>query len=174
MILYFGNIELLLLKKVYIYLDDNISSAYAKKMKKLLENFVDSISKYKDYTLLFLNKSNENISKKIILLNMDNINIFNSLNINFNSKNNLNTLLIFLLYKDQNYSNFFLSNILDKLIIPEAKYKKEIIDIVNICLDTSKEIYVTPSNITNKNAVFSNYLIKQGANVILNKYDILK
>ena len=36
------------------------------------------------------------------------------------------------------------------------------------------EIYVTPSNITNKNAVFSNYLIKQGANVILNKYDILK
>ena len=74
---------------------------------------------------------------------MANINIFNSLNINFNSKNNLNTLLIFLLYKDQNYSNFFLSNILDKLIIPEAKYKKEIIDIVNICLDTSKEIYVT-------------------------------
>ena len=103
MILYFGNIELLLLKKVYIYLDDNISSAYAKKMKKLLENFVDSISKYKDYTLLFLNKSNENISKKIILLNMDNINIFNSLNIDFNSKKNLNTLLIFLLYKDQNY-----------------------------------------------------------------------
>ena len=38
--------------------------------------------------------------------------------------------------------------------------------------EKNKDIYVVPSNIFNKNSYFSNYLIKQGADILLNKQDI--
>ena len=62
--------------------------------------------------------------------------------------------------------------ILDCLVIIEAKYEEEAIKLVDTLLQNNKDIYVVPSNIFNKNSYFSNYLIKQGADILLNKQDI--
>ena len=61
---------------------------------------------------------------------------------------------------------------LDYLVIIEAKYEEEVIKLVDMLLQNNKDIYVVPSNIFNKNSYFSNYLIKQGADILLNKQDI--
>ena len=37
---------------------------------------------------------------------------------------------------------------------------------------SAKEVLVVPSTVFNKNSYFSNYLIKQGADVLLNKWDL--
>ena len=58
------------------------------------------------------------------------------------------------------------------LVIPEADYNKEISIFVDCFLELGKEITIFPNEIFNKNAYFSNYLIKNGANVLTNIYQI--
>lgn len=64
--------------------------------------------------------------------------------------------------------------IIDYLLIIEAKYNKDTKEMVCNVLENGKEILVVPGNIFNKNHYFSNYLIQEGATVLLNKYDLDK
>ena len=61
----------------------------------------------------------------------------------------------------------------DAIVIPEARYENKIVSKVDYMLEKSKPILIFPNSIFNKNGYFSNYLIKQGADIILNKYDLL-
>ena len=63
--------------------------------------------------------------------------------------------------------------LIDIALIVEAKYDRKIVKIVDYMLEKSKPILVFPNSIFNKNGFFSNYLIKQGADVILNKNDLI-
>ena len=45
-------------------------------------------------------------------------------------------------------------------------------EIVSLTLDFGKNILTIPGNISDKNCSFSNYLLRDGANVILNKKDL--
>lgn len=69
------------------------------------------------------------------------------------------------------YYNYILNRI-RFLIIIEARYEEKIVNLVDYFLENGKDIYVVPSNVFRKNSYFSNYLIKQGAEVILNKQDL--
>lgn len=72
------------------------------------------------------------------------------------------------------YKYYLISTLAKFIVVIEGGYGD--IDklklIVDFSIEQDKEILVTPGNIYNKYAYFSNYLIKQGANIILNKYDI--
>lgn len=61
----------------------------------------------------------------------------------------------------------------EAIVIPEARYENKIVSKVDYMLEKSKPILIFPNSIFNKNGYFSNYLIKQGADIILNKYDLL-
>lgn len=64
-------------------------------------------------------------------------------------------------------------SIIDLVIIVEAKYESYIVEKVNYFVEKSIPILVFPNSIFNKNSYFSNYLIKQGADVALGKNDLL-
>lgn len=66
----------------------------------------------------------------------------------------------------------YILKLVDFMIIIEARYEEKIVKLVNYFLENGKDIYVVPSNVFRKNSYFSNYLIKQGADVILNKQDL--
>ena len=61
---------------------------------------------------------------------------------------------------------------IDILVIVEARYEEKIIKLVDEMAKSAKEVLVVPSTVFNKNSYFSNYLIKQGADVLLNKWDL--
>ena len=63
-------------------------------------------------------------------------------------------------------------SISDNLLIIEAKHETDIVNLVDLFLELGKEILVFPGDTWNKNCYFSNFLIKEGANVILNINDI--
>ncbi len=78
-----------------------------------------------------------------------------------------------IIVSQEKYLPFLYFLLIDAIIIIEARYEEKIVNIINGCLDFGKDIYVVPSNIFRKNSYFSNYLIKQGAGVILNKKDVI-
>ena len=59
-------------------------------------------------------------------------------------------------------------------MIPESSYNKEIYLISSLLLEQGKDIHVVPGNIYTNSSYFSNFLLKEGANIILNKYDLEK
>ena len=63
-------------------------------------------------------------------------------------------------------------SIIDMIIIPEATYDKKLSMTIDIMLEFGKDIYVFPNSIFSKHSYFSNYLIKNGANVIISTDDI--
>ena len=67
-----------------------------------------------------------------------------------------------------------IASISDSLLIFSANYNKEIYRLSYDMIDFSKEILVVPGNICNKDYYFSNYLIREGATVILSYKDIEK
>ena len=147
-----GKFDLLYKEKVYLYLEsiDNVSKIVKANLECSIIN--------KDYTLIQDDSNNINISNKIII--SDTKNIENSLKI----KQNKDILNIFVnLNKKDNISCF-----IDKLIIINASYKKDIVYLVDSMLEQGKDVYVVPNNILNKSAYFSNYLISEGAKVVIN------
>lgn len=62
--------------------------------------------------------------------------------------------------------------VVNSIIVIEARYEAKIVNLVNCFLENGKDIFVVPSNIFRKNSYFSNFLIKQGAEIILNKQDL--
>lgn len=149
-----GNISLIQNKKVFVYKNDNITK-YANKIIELLYTQVLNENKY-----LILNR---NLCIKGINLKDEFCNV----------KSN-NEFYIFYNLNNNNYIRDIeiKSGILDLLVIPEADYNKEIAIFVDCFLELGKEIIVFPNEIFNKNAYFSNYLIKNGANMLTNIYQI--
>ena len=137
-------------KNIYIYFKDYFSKYGIKVLNYFIKIFSNNncnvFSKYKEKCL------------KIKYISISNIN-------EYNFKENC------YIYISKLYMEIFLK-ILDCLVIVEAKYEEEAIKLVDTLLQNNKDIYVVPSNIFNKNSYFSNYLIKQGADILLNKQDI--
>lgn len=151
-----GNIKLLERKKIYVYENNNITK-YAKKIIEFLYKYILNKSNY-----LILNKN----------LYIEEIDLENNNYFNFEDKNNL---YVYYISKDKESGIKTLdikAGILDLIIIPEADYNKEISIIVDCFLELGKEILVFPNEIFNKNAYFSNYLIKNGANILTNLHQI--
>lgn len=135
-------------KNIYLYYDDQFTN-YG---KKVLNYFLKNIDCKKEniYT-------SYNIKNNIECLTIDEY--------NGEDKNCLITL-----NNKQKINLFYL--IVDIVIIVEAGYKEEIVNLVDNFLNYNKDIYCVPSNIFGNNCYFSNYLIKQGADIILNKWDL--
>lgn len=62
----------------------------------------------------------------------------------------------------------------DIVIIPEGNYeaREKIGELVESALEANHDVFVIPGNIYRKSSYFSNYLIKQGANILLNRHDL--
>lgn len=178
-IITYGNNEILKSnnKIIYVYYNKSFSSngknVYNVFMQFLLKeevtnlfyiNNIEELSKINSYesnNIYLVNcydkgNSIENKFKKIkeILLNTNNLIIFNNI---IGNNNNIIELLTVLA---------------DYIIIPEAALQKEIIEISDIFCELGKDILVAPSNIYQKTSYFSNYLIKQGCDIILSTKDI--
>jgi len=117
--------------------------------------------------------NNFNLYNVIIEKNVKLNNCFNVINEStFFKDYNLIDLENYLILPDSVLLEELISCISIFVIIIEAKYEYQIVSIVNEILNQGKEIYVVPSCISNKNSYFSNYLIKEGANVLLGKNDL--
>lgn len=142
-------------KKIYVYENENISE-YARKIINLL--YTKILNKH-NYLIL-----NDNLNiKSINLLNdLPKLKDSKEINIYYNTskgENDIKKLEV-------------VSGIIDLLVIPEADYNKEISILVDTILELGKEICIFPNEIFNKNAYFSNYLIKNGADILTNVYQI--
>jgi len=147
-----GNIELLQLKKIYVYENNNITK-YAKKIISLVYSQILNKARY-----LILNKNlnikSINLQNEVLIQDEQGITIYHN-----ECENSVRDLEI-------------KSGILDLIVIPEADYNKEISILIDSILELGKEICIFPNEIFNKNAYFSNYLIKNGANILTNIYQI--
>lgn len=132
-----------------------------------LSKFGEKVYKYFSYhTKNKLLKIGENITDDIIICYE---NIFDE-----NYKNNIYKDRIIIPYNDVSLKFELLLGLVDYFLFIEAKYDKITKNIVENILENGREILVVPGNIFNKNHYFSNYLIQEGASVLLNKRDIDK
>lgn len=142
--------------------------------KNILIYYNDYFSKGAIYMLRFIskiiNQNNGNTISEYNEKNITNINVMNYLNIFDKITNNINSKNIIL--ADKKYLVFFLTVFIDCLVIVEARNEKVIQNLVDVFVESGKDVYVVPSSIFNKNGYFSNYLIKQGAEIILGANDI--
>ena len=151
-----------------------ISNVFNEEIKKLeLEDNSNLISKC-------------NIGKNIIILKNNILEILENEKIDFIEKiklKNINlkdNLFIFFCYDNyfekSSYEIFleYFTGVLDCILIPESSYNKEIYVITSLLLEQGKDIHVVPGNIYTSSSYFSNFLLKEGANMILNKYDLEK
>ena len=158
----YGNIKLLEsnLKKQYIYYTKNISE-YG---KLKYEYFLNNKSIKENINVCVGNEKLNKRVRNIIILNIDNISELRSIDIKKFDKHNL--------YLFNFYDINYILTIADNLLIIEAKYEANVVKLVDYFLELGKEILVFPGDIWNKNCYFSNFLIKEGANVVLNINDI--
>lgn len=157
----YGNIPKLNEKCIYLH-------------KEKFENYGKFIYE-KIYSYLLEKKIN--IYGKNICIKYENI--FDEhyiLKYNFKSKQSINELYILTPIEYEYYIKEILVAMCDICIIAQAKYdeKKCLKNLVDIFLEQSKNILVVPGNIYNKGSYFSNYLIKEGADILLNLHDIEK
>ena len=148
-----------------IIVPKNINSS----SKNVFIYYADYFSKSAIYTLKFFTKVIEQNQANTISSyesnNVINIKIVSLMNIE--KINKINVIL-----SNEKYVLFFLLAFIDFCIIIEAKYENIIQKLVDFLLEIGKDIYVVPSGIFNKNSYFSNYLIKQGADIILSANDL--
>ena len=158
----YGNIKLLSSnrKKLYIFCDKNTSRYGTDKCKYFLncKNIKENIN------VCIGSKNIKNNSCNISIVNIKNVSELRAVEI---EKMDINNLYIFNLY-----NIMYMLTIADIILIPEAKYSSYSNMLVNNFLDFGKDILVIPGDIWNKNCFFSNFLIREGANVILNINDL--
>ena len=70
------------------------------------------------------------------------------------------------------YTELLKCSISDTLFVLNASFEDEIEKIASYMLDMGKQIVTIPGSISDKNFSFSNYLLRDGANVVLNIKDI--
>ena len=158
----YGNTNLLKCtrKKLYIFCDNNISKYGIEKCKYFLncKNVKENIN------VCIGSKNIKKNSCNISIVNIENVSELRTIEI---GKLNINNLYIFSLY-----NIIYMLTIADAILIPEAKYSSYSNMLVSNFLDFGKDILVIPGDIWNKNCFFSNFLIREGANVILNINDL--
>lgn len=138
-------------KNIYLYFNEY----YTKFARNLIKYFAKIII-----------EERANLITEFDYLEKTEVTDFNNLKFNVINSNNYIILL------DNKYIDRFKMKIIDSIIIIEARYEKQIVNIVDKFIEENKDIFVVPSNIFRKNSYFSNYLIKQGADIILNKNDL--
>ena len=182
-----GNCDLLVTKnnKIFTYFQEEFSS-YGKRMYKLMINYLKNdefVSIFEENKLSDLDSKNTNYSKgkNIIILKKEVTEMFKNDDLSDIKNINLEeNLIIFFCYNNyinkNNHDVFieFLTGLMDGILIPEASYNKNIYLISSLLLEQGKDIHVIPGNIYNSTSYFSNFLLKEGANVILNTYDLGK
>lgn len=149
----YGNIILLKNRKYLVYSEKNSKEVLY--MEDVIKNNIEKNGN----VILNCNIKNKTNENQIIVASLNEL-----LNKNL-QKNNL-----YIFASGNLYYN--LACFCDELIIINAKYKKNIIFLVDTLLDLGKEISVIPNNIFDKNAYFSNYLLSEGAKVIYNLKEI--
>jgi DNA processing protein len=157
---------------------------YIKSNKKYLEKKKLKIYKEKNQTKYASSITNYIIENKDIrnlcyIYNEDfeviPINLLND----YKKISNLDENKIYIMYNSKNTFNLIrneeiISGVIDFLVIPEADYNIDIAILVDLMLELGKNIIIFPNNIFCKNAYFSNYLIKNGAIMATNIYDVLR
>lgn len=158
----YGNEKLLesKLKKLHVYYNENISKDGNYKYKY----FLNHKDLKENINICIGNKNIKSNCNNIVILKISNINELRSINTDILDKNNL------YIFTTQD-PNTILS-VSDILLLVESKYNKQIANLVDTFLEHGKEILVLPGDIWNSNCYFSNYLIKEGAGVILNINDL--
>lgn len=183
-----GNVNLLSQNNIknYTYYTKEFSF-YGNKMYKLMLNYIKNTklinSFYEENIDLIFNEKYNN-GKNIVAFKNDileitkynNLNLINELK-DVNLENNLFVFFCYNNYINKNINEIFLeyfTGIIDCILIPESSYNKEIYLITSLLLEQGKDIHVIPGNIYTNSSYFSNFLLKEGANIILNKYDLGK
>lgn len=158
----YGNINILesKLKKQYIHFCKNMS----KYGKLKYEYFLNHKNIKENINVCIGCKNLSKNSWNIVIQNICNVSQLRSIDTKCFDKKNL--------YIFNFYNVYSILLITDNLLLIEAKYEKDIVNLVDIFLNFGKEILVLPGDIWNKNCYFSNFLIKEGANVILNIEDL--
>lgn len=148
----YGDILLNEKKSIYVY-------------NKNFSNFGKKVYKYFNYYITgkLLKLGNEDECD--IMISKESI--FNENYINVSTKNRI-------IIPYDNIKFKIILGIVDYLFLIEAQYNEETKNIVNFFVESGKEILVVPGNIFNRNHYFTNYLIQEGATVIINKLDFDK
>lgn len=158
----YGNTNLLKCtrKKLYIFCDNNTSKYGIEKCKYFLncKNVKENIN------VCIGSKNIKKNSCNISIVNIENVSELRTIEI---ERLDINNLYIFSLY-----NIICMLTIADVILIPEAKYTSYSNTLVSNFLDFGKDILVIPGDMWNKNCFFSNFLIREGANVILNINDL--
>ena len=158
----YGNTNLLncTRKKLYIFCDNNTSKYGIEKCKYFLncKNVKENIN------VCIGSKNIKKNSCNISIVNIENVSELRTIQI---ERLDINNLYIFSLY-----NIICMLTIADVILIPEAKYTSYSNMLVSNFLDFGKDILVIPGDMWNKNCFFSNFLIREGANVILNINDL--
>lgn len=190
----YGNINKLNEKVVYLHKEkfneygDKIYSMFSEYITNKNWNNVISLENSRNNNInfkdAFYNEKNK-VKNKIYFFNEDIFAIDFKLE-NTKIKNiikEMSNLYIFIpnksvemLNKNKLYILELIVSISDICIIPQAKYDKNMYvkSIVELFLEQGKNVLVAPGNIYCKFNYLSNYLIKEGAEIILNKNDIDK
>lgn len=150
----YGDISMLLNKKVYTYTYDNFSKEgeiiYNEFCKCMIENNISIVEdKLTEYTNIIYLPYVRCIDRRKLVVISDKL-------------------------EESSYINYeYVTGISDFLFIPEASYNLKIASIVDLILEQGKDVLVVPGSIYNKEAYFSNFLLKDGAICILSKLDLL-
>lgn len=158
----YGNIELLKnnLKKQYIYYNENMS----KYGKIKYDYFLNNKDMKENINICLGCKNIKKDASNIVIINISNISEIRSIEVTMLNKDNL---YIFNLFD----TNLILS-LCDILVLIEARYEEKIVNLVDNLLNVGKEVLVLPGDVWNKNCYFSNFLIREGAGIILNINDL--
>lgn len=148
----YGDISFNNKKSIYVY-NENLSN-FGKKVYKYFNYYIKG-------KLLRIGKDDE----CDIIISKENILEKNYVNTSTKSR---------IIIVDENLKFKLILGIVDYLFLIEAKYNEETKNIVNFIIECGKEVLVVPGNIFNRNHYFSNYLIQEGATVIINKLDFDK
>lgn len=173
----YGNTNLLKQKIVYLHYEE--FNLYGCEVYDSLQSFLknQNVSLIKEYQRFLLEKEKDFCAKIFIDSNFNlQSNIFSQEKLfflkPFHSKKIENFLYLFI----PNASSFDIIASISKLcIIPQAKFSQDkyLKNLVDVFIEYHKDILVVPGNINNKYHYFSNYLIKEGAELLLNKKDIV-
>lgn len=162
-IYYKGNIENINKKNIYLYYENTKSSYY----NKIYNDFAKYIESFEKINIL-KGGNNKLFKKAGLLVKYTNV----EKELLKKSKKSDEYILIDKRIYEKEYYIELLSALCDVCIIPKAKYQKFITYFCDSLLEKSKEMLVCPGGIYSKSTYFSNYLIKEGAYVLTNKYDI--
>lgn len=161
-----GDIEVLnsfKYKRVYFYSSNIEVVKHSKSISKIL-NY--ALSK-ENIIKIFQADINNQLCNKQVVFKVSNI-----FDINFVSNSLKKDSLCIYIPENAKYTELLKCSISDTLFVLNASFEDEIEKIASYMLDMGKQIVTIPGSISDRNFSFSNYLLRDGANVVLNIKDI--